>query len=178
MFFCILARTAYHHWWNNEFWIIPANYKEKLQDICLRTESQENVGHAARQQPQKHKSFYQRMVKEEQSECFGKAESNPDLNPIKMSWKDRSKQFIGEKPPTSNEFFSYCSKGGHTRYWQQRFTYFWNAHICNTVFFLSINKWQRKYLSKKIYMFVSGLFVYFLDLWKSDDVLVHNYAEI
>ncbi len=31
------------------------------------TESQENVGHAARQQPQAHKSFYQRMVKEEQS---------------------------------------------------------------------------------------------------------------
>ncbi len=41
--------------------------KGKRQDICLRTESQENVGHAARQQPQAHKSFYQRMVKEEQS---------------------------------------------------------------------------------------------------------------
>ncbi len=67
LFFCILARTACHHWRNNEFWIIPANSKGKRQDICLRTESQENVGHAARQQPQAHKSFYQRMVKEEQS---------------------------------------------------------------------------------------------------------------
>ncbi len=42
------------------------NSKGKRQDICLRTESQENVGHAARQ-PQAYKSFYQRMVKEEQS---------------------------------------------------------------------------------------------------------------
>ncbi len=53
-----------------EQWIlnyIPANSKGKRQDICLRTESQENVGNAARQQPQAHKSFYQRMVKEEQS---------------------------------------------------------------------------------------------------------------
>ncbi len=33
--------------------------KENHQDICSRTESQENVGHAARQQPQAHKSFYQ-----------------------------------------------------------------------------------------------------------------------
>ncbi len=52
---------------NNEFWIIPANSKEKRQDICLGIESQENVGHAARQQPQAHKSFYQIMVKEERS---------------------------------------------------------------------------------------------------------------
>ncbi len=51
--------------WNNEFWIIPANSKGKRQDICLRTEFQENVGHAARQQPQAHKSFSQRMVKEQ-----------------------------------------------------------------------------------------------------------------
>ncbi len=63
----LLARTACHHWWNNEFWILPAKSKDKRQDICLRTESQENLGHAARQQPQAHKSFYQRMVKEEQS---------------------------------------------------------------------------------------------------------------
>ncbi len=63
----IMARTAFHHWWNNEFWIIPANSKGKHQDICLRTESQEKVGHAARQQLQAHKSFYQRMIKEEQS---------------------------------------------------------------------------------------------------------------
>ncbi len=28
------------------------NSKGKRQEICLRTESQENVGHAARQQPQ------------------------------------------------------------------------------------------------------------------------------
>ncbi len=46
---------------------IPANSKGKHQDIYLRTESQENVGHAARQQPQAHKSFYQIMVKGEQS---------------------------------------------------------------------------------------------------------------
>ncbi len=45
--------------------ILPANSKDKRQDICLK--SQENVGYAARQQPQAHKSFYQRMVKEEQS---------------------------------------------------------------------------------------------------------------
>ncbi len=38
-----------------------------LQKVCLRTKSQENVGHAARQQLQAQKSFYQRMVKEEQS---------------------------------------------------------------------------------------------------------------
>ncbi len=45
------------------------NYTSKgtHQDISLRTESQENMGHAARQQPQAHKSFHQRMVKEEQS---------------------------------------------------------------------------------------------------------------
>ncbi len=41
--------------------------KENVRTSVLRTESQENVGHAARQQPQAHKSFYQRMVKEEQS---------------------------------------------------------------------------------------------------------------
>ncbi len=33
--------------------------KENVRTICSRTESQENVGHAARQQPQAHKSFYQ-----------------------------------------------------------------------------------------------------------------------
>ncbi len=46
-------------------YFIPANSKGKHQDICLRTESQENVGHEVRQQPQAHKSFYQRLVKEE-----------------------------------------------------------------------------------------------------------------
>ncbi len=52
-----------------EQWILNYTYisKGKRQEICLRTESQENVGHAARQQPQAHKSFHQRMIKEEQS---------------------------------------------------------------------------------------------------------------
>ncbi len=40
-----------------------------------------------------------------------------------------------------------AAKGGHTRYWKQRFTYFCNAQICNTGSFFSINKWQRKYFS-------------------------------
>ncbi len=40
-----------------------------------------------------------------------------------------------------------AAKGGHTRYWKQRFTYFCNAQICNTGYFFSINKWQRKYFS-------------------------------
>ncbi len=52
LFCCVLTGTACRHWWNNEFWIISATSKGKHQDICLRTESQENVGHAARQQPQ------------------------------------------------------------------------------------------------------------------------------
>ncbi len=94
---------------------------------------------------------------------------SPDLNPIKMLWKDLSKQFIGENPPTSQslsgsalrnglKLMLLCrtdqhlqetlpsvtaAKGGHTRYWKQRFTYFCNAQICNTGSFFSINKRQR-----------------------------------
>ncbi len=34
---------------------------------------------------------------------------SPDLNPIKMLWKDLSKQFIGGNPPTS-EFKWFCTK--------------------------------------------------------------------
>ncbi len=90
---------------------------------------------------------------------------SPDLNPIKMSWKDRSKQFIGEKPPTSNEFFSYCSKGGHTRYWQQRFTYFWNAHICNTGSFLT-NIWTENICQRKyICLFRASLSTFWTNIW-------------
>ncbi len=40
-----------------------------------------------------------------------------------------------------------AAKGGHTRYWKQRFTYFCNAQICNTGSFFSINKWERKCFS-------------------------------
>ncbi len=40
-----------------------------------------------------------------------------------------------------------AAKEGHTRYWKQRFTYFYNAQICNTGSFFSRNKWQRKYFS-------------------------------
>ncbi len=125
---------------------------------------------------------------------------SPDLNPIKMLWKDPSKQFIGGNPPASQSLsgsalrnglkllhvivqdwsaFTRTSvtaaKGGHTRYWKQRFTYFCNAQICNTGSFFSINKWQRKYIFS--HLFDSVLFVYFQDL-KSDDVLGHMYAEI
>ncbi len=95
---------------------------------------------------------------------------SPDLNPIKMLWTDLSKQFIGGNPPTSQSLSGSAlrnglkllhvivqdwsafqetlpsvtaAKGGHTRYWKQRFTYFCNAQICNTGSFFSINKWQR-----------------------------------
>ncbi len=34
---------------------------------------------------------------------------SPDLNPIKLLWKDQSKQFIGGNPPTS-EFKWFCTK--------------------------------------------------------------------
>ncbi len=99
---------------------------------------------------------------------------SPDLNPIKMLWTDLSKQFIGGNPPTSQSLSGSAlrnglkllhvivqdwsafqetlpsvtaAKGGHTRYWKQRFTYFCNAQIVNTGSFFSINKWQRKYFS-------------------------------
>ncbi len=126
------------------------------------------MGHAARHQPQAHKSFSQRMVKEEQSYCFEMEKSqSPYLNPIKMLWKDIGKQFIGGNPPTSQSLsgsvirngLKLCktyqrlqetlpsvttANGGHTRYWKQRFTYFCNM-ICNTGSLFSKNKWQRQH---------------------------------
>ncbi len=82
-----------------EQWILNYTYisKGKRQEICLRTESQENVGHAARQQPQAHKSFHQRMSKENKVNVLERLSQSPDLNPIQMLWKDLSKQFIGGK---------------------------------------------------------------------------------
>ncbi len=109
-FCCILARTACHHWWNNEFWIIPANSKRKLQDICLRTESQENVGHAARQQPQSHST--KERLKKNKVNVLEWLSQSPDLNPIKMLWKDPSKQFIGGNPPTSQSLSGSALRNG------------------------------------------------------------------
>ncbi len=117
---------------------------------------------------------------------------SPDLNPIKMLWKDLSKQFIGGNPPTSqslsgfalrnglklhvivqdwsaftrNFTISYCSKRGHTRYWKQRFTYFCNAQICNTGSFFSINKWQRKCFSLTCLIWFSfSTFRTYMKIW-------------
>ncbi len=42
LFYCIVARTACHHWWT----MTSELYQKILQEhICLRTESHENVGH-------------------------------------------------------------------------------------------------------------------------------------
>ncbi len=54
----------------------------------------------------------------------------------------RTDQHLQESLPSVT-----AARGGHTRYWKQRFTYFCNAQICNTGSFFSINKWQRKYFS-------------------------------
>ncbi len=37
---------------------------------------------------------------------------SPDLNPIKMLWKDLSKQFIGGKPPTSQSLSGSALRNG------------------------------------------------------------------
>ncbi len=37
---------------------------------------------------------------------------NPDLNPIKMLWKDLSKQFIGGNPPTSQSLSGFALRNG------------------------------------------------------------------
>ncbi len=97
------------------------------------------MGHAARQQPQAHKSFHQRMVNK--VNVLEWLSQSLDLNPIKILWKDLSKQFNGGNSPTSqslrgsalrnglklqqvmvqkwsactiNFTFSYCSKTGVT----------------------------------------------------------------
>ncbi len=107
------------------------------------------------------------------------------FNPIKMLWKDLSKQFIRGNPLTSqslsgsalrnrlkllhvtvqdwpaftrNFTFSYCSKRGSHQILKAK------IHILlqNWIIF-SINKWQRKYL--------------FSHLSESDHALCHIYAE-
>ncbi len=158
-----------------EQWI-PANSKGKRQDICLRTESQENVGHAARQQPQAHKSFYQRMVKEWQSQ-------SPDLNPIKILCKDLSKQFIGGNPPTSQFKWSctkewaktptcYCAglisiyKKLYLQLLQQKGTESKDSHTFATHRYVTLDH----FLDHKIFfshLFDLVAFVYFQDFWWS-----------
>ncbi len=59
-----------------------------------------------------------------------------------------------------------AAKGGHTRYWKQRFTYFCNAQICNTGSFFSINKWQRKYFSLTCLIWFSlSTFRTYMKIW-------------
>ncbi len=64
-----------------------------------------------------------------------------------------------------------AAKGGHTRYWKQRFTYFCNAQIWKTWSFFSINKWQRRVWFGSLCL-LSGL------IWKSDDVLTNFQAAL
>ncbi len=89
-----------------EQWILSytSKFYSKRLDICLRTESQENVGHAPRQRHQAHKSFYQRMLKKNKVnvlEWLNQRNKSPDLNLIQMLWKNLSKQSIGRNPSTS-----------------------------------------------------------------------------
>ncbi len=59
-----------------------------------------------------------------------------------------------------------AAKGGHTRYWKQRFTYFCNTQICNTGSFFSINKWQRKYFSLTCLIWFSlSTFRTYMKIW-------------
>ncbi len=88
-----------------------ANCNGKRQDICLSFESQENLGHAARQQPQAYKSFYQRMVKNKVNVLEWLSQRS-DINPIEMLWKDISKQFIGGNLPTSQSLSGFALRNG------------------------------------------------------------------
>ncbi len=48
-------------------------------------------------------------LKKNEVNVLERLSQSPDLNPIKMLWKDLSKQFIGGNPPTS-EFKWFCTK--------------------------------------------------------------------
>ncbi len=121
---------------------------------------------------------------------------SPDLNPIKMLWKDLSKQFLGGNPPTS-QFKWFCTKECaktptcycarlisiyklYLQLLQQkgvtpRFTYFCNAQICNTGSFFLIKKLKKIFFS---HLFDSVVCLFSRLIWKSDDDFVHIYAEI
>ncbi len=100
--------------------------------------------------------------------CFGMFCQSPDLNPIKMKKIQLKLLHVivqDWSAFTINFTFSYCSKGCHTRYWEQRFTYFCNAQTCNTGSLFSKNKWQRKIVF--FHLFDLVLFVYFQDLYEN-----------
>lgn len=161
LFSCIWATPACHHWWKNEYWIIPAGPKGKSQDICAWTESREKVGKQQDNDP-KHTSL---SSKEWWKKKFWNVleSQSPDL--CGRNW---SEQFIWGNPPTSqswrfsvrrnglkllqtdvqdwstvtrNNFFALIAAGGHTRYLNQKFTYFCHSQMCNIGSFSSVNKW-------------------------------------
>ncbi len=81
--------------------MIPANSKGTLQDVCLKTESEENMGHAARQQPKHTSQSTNEWLKKNKVNILKWLSQSPDLNLIKMLWKDLRKQFIGGHQPTT-----------------------------------------------------------------------------
>ncbi len=60
-----------------------------------------------------------------------------------------------------------AAKGGHTRYWKQRCTYFCNTQIWKTWSFFSINKWQRLCLIR----FSLSTFRTYMKIWWCFDKL-------
>ncbi len=142
-----------------EQWILnyTSNSKGKCQDICLRTESQENV--MQQDNNPKHTSHSTKeLLKKNKVNVLEWLSQSPDLNPIKILWKDLSKQFM-RKPTNITEFKWFFTKEWAKtptllcrtdQYLQEtylqllqpkgvtpdtenkRFTYFCNAQICNT----------------------------------------------
>ncbi len=109
---------------------------------------------------------------------------SPDHNPIKMLWKDPSKQFIAGNPPTSqglsgsgmgkNAYMLLCrtyqhlqetlpsvtaAKWGHTRYWKQRLSYFYR--------YVTLDHFSQSINDKEWGFFDSVLLVYFQVLYEN-----------
>ncbi len=126
---------------------------------------------------------------------------SPELNPIKMLWKDLSKQFIEGNPPTSqsligsalrnglkllhvivqdwsaftrNFTFSYCSKRGSHQKLKAK------IHILSMHRYVTLDNVSQ--INEKIFFLSLVWFGSFCLLsgliWRSDDILCHIYAEI
>ncbi len=59
------------------------------------------MGHAARQQPKHTSQSTNEWLKKNKVNILKWLSQSPDLNPIKMLWKDLRKQFIGGHQPTT-----------------------------------------------------------------------------
>ncbi len=59
------------------------------------------MGHAARQQPKHTSQSTNEWLKKNKVNILKWLSQSPDLNPIKMLWKDLRKQFIGGNQPTT-----------------------------------------------------------------------------